>query len=187
MITELSTNKQFHGISSLGGDYQSKNLQAVFAAVIMLKDVFKLSQENIIGGIRKVIKNTGLNGRWQILSFAPLTICDTGHNQEGLEYVIDQVKRVPKSALHIILGFVNDKDLGSVLPLFPTDAFYYFTKASVPRALNEVKLKSEAAKFGLNGQSFTDVHSALDSARKNARQSDLIFIGGSTFIVAEVI
>ena len=153
----------------------------------MLKDVFKLSRENIIEGIWKVIKNTGLNGRWQILSFAPLTICDTGHNKEGLEYVIDQVKRVPKSALHIILGFVNDKDLGSVLPLFPTDAFYYFTKASVPRALNEVMLKSEAAKFGLNGQSFTDVQSALDSARKNARQSDLIFIGGSTFIVAEVI
>jgi dihydrofolate synthase/folylpolyglutamate synthase len=187
MMTELSTNQQFHGISSLGGDYQSKNLQAVFAAVIMLKDVFKFSQENIIEGIRKVIKNTGLNGRWQILSVAPLTICDTGHNKEGLEYVIDQVKRVPKSALHIILGFVNDKDLGSVLPLFPTDAFYYFTKASVPRSLNEVMLKSEAAKFGLNGQSFTDVQSALDTARKNARQSDLIFIGGSTFIVAEVI
>jgi dihydrofolate synthase/folylpolyglutamate synthase len=106
---------------------------------------------------------------------------------EGLEYVLDQVKRVQKSALHIVLGFVNDKDLGSVLPLFPKEAFYYFTKASVPRALNEVILKSEAEKYGLNGHSFPDVVTALACARKNAKQTDMIFIGGSTFVVGEVI
>jgi dihydrofolate synthase/folylpolyglutamate synthase len=187
MITELSTNHKFKGKSSLVGDYQSKNLQAVFASFSVLKDVFKVSEENVIDGIRKVIINTGLYGRWQILSFTPLTICDTGHNKEGLEYVLEQIKSVPKSALHIILGFVNDKDLGSVLPLFPTNALYYFTKASVPRALDEVNLKSEAAKFGLKGLSFPDVATALDCARKNAIESDLIFIGGSTFVVAEVI
>ena len=187
LITELSTHHQLQGETVLGGDYQSKNIQAVFSSFRILSDTFNISDENIINGIKKVIINTGLYGRWQILGFSPLTICDTGHNKEGLEYVLDQIKSVPKSALHIIIGFVNDKDLSSVLPLFPLDAHYYFTKASVPRALNEEKLKSEAAKYGLNGQSYTDVSSALDDARRLARQSDLIFIGGSTFVVAEVI
>jgi dihydrofolate synthase/folylpolyglutamate synthase len=121
------------------------------------------------------------------LSNEPLTICDTGHNKEGLEYVINQIYRIPKSGLHLIIGFVNDKDLKSVLPLFPTDAIYYFTKASIPRALNEDILRSEAAKYGLSGQSYPDVKTALFYARKNAAKSDMIFIGGSTFIVAEVI
>jgi dihydrofolate synthase / folylpolyglutamate synthase len=186
-MTELSTNRKFAGKTLLGGDYQSKNLQTVFTVFNMLKDIFYVSEKNITEGIRKVVTNTGLHGRWQILSTSPLTICDTAHNREGLEYVLKQIQRIPKSALHIILGFVNDKDLESVFPLFPTDAFYYFTKASVPRALNEVILKSEAGKFGLFGQSFTDVATALDCARKNAKQSDMIFIGGSTFVVAEVV
>jgi dihydrofolate synthase/folylpolyglutamate synthase len=153
----------------------------------MLKNNFEVSEEHIKEGIRKVVINTGLQGRWQILSTSPLTICDTGHNKEGLEIVLNQIQKIPKSVLHIILGFVNDKDLGSVLPLFPSDAYYYFTKASVPRALNEVSLKSQAAKYGLDGQSFSDVGTALDCARKNAKQSDMIFIGGSTLIVAEVV
>jgi dihydrofolate synthase/folylpolyglutamate synthase len=186
-ITYTSTGKQIGGLTMLGGDYQSKNLQAVFAAFSLLKKIFAVSDENITDGIVNVVKNTGLLGRWQLLNTFPLTICDTGHNKEGLEYVLDQIKRTPKSALHIILGFVNDKDLGSVLPLFPTDAIYYFTKASVPRALNEVNLKAEAARYGLKGQSFADVMTALASARMNAKESDLIFIGGSTFVVAEVI
>jgi len=186
-MTELSANLTYEGTISLGGDYQSKNLQAVFAAFDNLKEVFNISEKDITDGIRNVVRNTGLYGRWQILSTVPLTICDTGHNLEGLEYVVDQINRIPKSALHIVLGFVKDKDLGSVLPLFPVDALYYFTKASVPRALNEVDLKSEAEKYGLNGMSFPDVKTALSSARKNAKNSDMIFIGGSTFVVAEVV
>jgi len=187
LITEISTNSQIQGKILLGGDYQSKNIQAVYTVFKVLKDQFKVSEKNIIHGIRRVILNTGLYGRWQILNTAPLTICDTGHNKEGLEYVLDQIKRIPKSDLHIILGFVNDKDLGSVLALFPTNAFYYFTKASVPRALNEEILKEEALKYGLKGKSFSDVATALDYARKMAKQTDLIFIGGSTFVVAEVV
>jgi dihydrofolate synthase/folylpolyglutamate synthase len=187
IMTELSTKNQFEGRTLLGGDCQSKNLQAVFTTFSMLKNNFEVSEEHIKEGIRKVVINTGLQGRWQILSTSPLTICDTGHNKEGLEIVLNQIQKIPKSVLHIILGFVNDKDLGSVLPLFPSDAYYYFTKASVPRALNEVSLKSQAAKYGLDGQSFSDVGTALDCARKNAKQSDMIFIGGSTFIVAEVV
>jgi dihydrofolate synthase / folylpolyglutamate synthase len=187
LMTKLSTCRKFEGTTLLGGDYQLKNLQVVFAAFDILKGVFEVSGENITEGIRKVVINTGLYGRWQILRTDPLTICDTGHNMEGLKYVLDQIQRLPKSALHIVLGFVNDKDLKLVLSLFPTTALYYFTKAQVPRALNEEKLKTEAAAFGLFGQSFTDVKTALFHARKNAGPSDLIFIGGSTFIVAEVI
>jgi dihydrofolate synthase/folylpolyglutamate synthase len=187
MTRELSTNHQFKGKLMLGGDYQSKNLQAVFAAFNILRTAFGISHDEITDGIRNVVTNTGLYGRWQILSRDPLTVCDTGHNREGLKYVLDQLKRIPKSALHIILGFVNDKDLGSVLPLFPIDAMYYFTKANIPRALNETVLKSEAGKYGLSGQSFSDIKTALENARTNAKKSDLIFIGGSTFVVAEVI
>ncbi len=187
MTTELSTNHQFKGKLMLGGDYQSKNLQAVFAAFNILKTAFRISHDEITDGIRNVVTNTGLYGRWQILSRDPLTVCDTGHNREGLKYVLDQLKRIPKSSLHIILGFVNDKDLGLVLPLFPKDAMYYFTKANIPRALNETVLKSEAGKYGLSGQSFSDIKTALEYARTNAKKSDLIFIGGSTFVVAEVI
>lgn len=187
LMTGLSANQRFEGETALGGDYQAKNLQVVFAATDVLKSKFVLSEENVTEGIRKVVSNTGLYGRWQVLGTSPLTVCDTGHNKEGLVYVLDQIRRTPKSVLHIILGFVNDKDLGSVLPLFPPDALYYFTKASVPRALNEEILKSEAAKFGLSGKSFPDVKTAFNCARNIANQSDLIFIGGSTFVVAEVV
>jgi dihydrofolate synthase / folylpolyglutamate synthase len=186
-ITDLSNSRKIEGEILLGGDYQSKNLQAVFNAFKVLKDRFEVSDKDLTDGIRNTILNTGLYGRWQVLDIAPLTICDTGHNREGLEYVLAQLKRIPKSTLHIVLGFVNDKDLKSVLPLFPAEAKYYFTKASVPRALNELNLKMEAEKYGLNGNSFSDVASALKTARKTAKQSDVIFIGGSTFIVAEVV
>jgi dihydrofolate synthase/folylpolyglutamate synthase len=186
-ITDLVSTQKSGGITVLGGDYQSANIQAVFSVFDTLKYFFKFSKVNIIDGIRNVVRNTGLKGRWQILTTAPLTICDTGHNKEGLQYVLNQISRIPKSGLHMIIGFVKDKDLKSILPLFPTDAIYYFTKASVPRALNEESLKYEAAKFGLDGLSYPDVKTALYYARGNAVRSDMIFIGGSTFIVAEVI
>ncbi len=157
------------------------------AAILNLQAIFRVTDRNISDGIRNVIRNTGLAGRWQILNLNPLTICDTAHNREGLEFVIEQIRMIPKSALHMILGFVNDKDLNSVLPLFPSDAKYYFTKASVPRALNEEMLKAEAARFGLEGDSYPDVKAALDHAMAAAGKSDMIFIGGSTFIVADVV
>ena len=186
-ITDLHTNQKTEGETVLGGDYQSANIKAVFSVFATLKEIFSFTGKNITDGIRKVILNTGLQGRWQVLSHEPLTICDTGHNKEGLKYVVNQIDNISKTGLHMVLGFVNDKDLDSVLPLFPSAATYYFTKASVPRALNEEILMREAAKYGLTGHCFPDVKSALAQARINAEKSDLIFIGGSTFIVAEVI
>ena len=183
----LSSGYLMNGVTPLMGDYQIKNLQAVFAAFDLMRGVIDVSESNIIDGIRKVVVNTGLSGRWQILGSSPLTICDTGHNKEGLEYVLGQLDRIPKSALHMVIGFVNDKDLASVLPLFPSGAVYYFTKARVERALNEEVLKSEALKHGLTGNSFPDVKSAFEAAKTNARPTDVIFIGGSTFVVAEVV
>jgi dihydrofolate synthase/folylpolyglutamate synthase len=186
-IINLKTGKLVESETPLEGNYQIKNLQAIFASMIFLKRKFSITDRNITEGIRKTVKNTGLYGRWQILNSDPLTICDTGHNMEGLEYVMDQLGKITADTKHYVIGFVNDKDLKTVLPLFPKDAVYYFTKASVPRALDEQVLRAEAFKYGLIGLSFPDVKSALENARKNAKQSDLIFIGGSTFVVAEVV
>jgi dihydrofolate synthase/folylpolyglutamate synthase len=180
-------DKNLHGVTVLGGDYQSKNIQAVLLSVRLLEKEFNISQNNILEGIRNVIKNTGLAGRWQIMGHDPLVICDTGHNREGLEYVISQLKSTPKKNLHIVMGFVNDKDLSMVLPLFPVNAFYYFTKASVPRALDENTLMLEASKYGLKGSAYPDVRTALFTARSKADPADLIFVGGSTFVVADAL
>jgi dihydrofolate synthase/folylpolyglutamate synthase len=187
-LTEKESGKVVvGGITPLGGDYQQKNLITVAALFSKLQENLRFSYQEIADGIRKVKENTGLMGRWQILGRDPLIVCDTGHNKEGLEYVARQIKRVPKSALHMVVGFVSDKDLSGVLPLLPKNAVYYFTKASVPRALDENVLKEKAAPFNLHGQSYPDVRTAFESARKNAAGTDMIFIGGSTFIVAEVV
>lgn len=186
-IREKSSGKSYMGEVGLGGDYQANNLQAVYQSFSVLKGIVPHTDKNLSDGIRKVVANTKLAGRWQIIGREPLIVCDTGHNKEGLEYVINQVKKVPKSRLHIVLGFVSDKDLNLILPLFPANAVYYFTKASVPRALDEKILMAEAANWRLKGASYPDVESAVRSARANASENDMIFIGGSTFIVAEVV
>jgi dihydrofolate synthase/folylpolyglutamate synthase len=187
VISDLNTHHKYEGTTVLCGDYQARNLKAVYCTVLNLPDTFKISEKNICDGIRNVVENTGLEGRWQVLNTEPLTICDTAHNKEGLEIVLGQLSKIHRSTLHIIIGFVNDKDLSSLLPLFPADAKYYFTRASVPRALNENNLKNEAFRFGLTGDSYPDVKSALGHALKKAAKSDLIFIGGSTFVVAEIV
>jgi dihydrofolate synthase / folylpolyglutamate synthase len=175
------------GETALGGDYQKKNLPVVLCAVEILRSHFHISTQNFTDGIKKVILNTGLKGRWQILGNDPLIVCDTGHNKEGLEYVMNQINNTPKSGLHIVIGFVNDKDLCAVLPLLPKNAIYYFTKALVPRALDENILKYEAAKFGLKGDSYFGVMAAFEAAKRAASSKEMIFIGGSTFVVAEVL
>jgi|APHig6443717817_1056837.scaffolds.fasta_scaffold40898_2 dihydrofolate synthase/folylpolyglutamate synthase len=186
-IRENSSGKSFMGEVGTGGDYQAKNLQAVYQSFSVLKRTFPHTDKHLGDGIRKVVANTKLAGRWQIIGRKPLIVCDTGHNKEGLENVMNQLKKVPKGRLHIVLGFVSDKDLSLVLPLFPPDAVYYFTKASVPRALDEKVLMAEAATRNLKGACYPDVISAVVSARASASDNDVIFIGGSTFIVADAL
>lgn len=186
-IIDLLSNGKTSGELPLGGDYQAKNLQAVFQSFTILKRYLNVTVENILNGIRNVVTSTSLLGRWQIIGKKPLIICDTGHNREGLEFTLRQVIRIPKSGLHFVIGFVSDKDIGSVLPIFPANAAYYFTKASVPRALDEAVLMAEALKSGLRGDCYSDVKSAIRAARLNSEDDDLIYIGGSTFIVADAL
>jgi len=186
-VTDLRDGIAMRGTTPLGGIAQQKNIQTTAAAVDALSASFCLGREHFLKGVADVVMTTGLMGRWQVLSRSPLIVCDTGHNREGLEYVIRQIKGTPKHALHMVIGFVNDKDLSTVLPLLPRDAVYYFTKASVPRALDENVLKAMADGYGLTGNAWPSVPLALEAARAAAGPRDMIFIGGSTFVVADAL
>lgn len=182
-----STGHSFTGEIGLGGDYQAKNIQAVFQSIRVLRETIPCSNMNIVNGIRRTVGNTGLMGRWQIVGRKPLVVCDTGHNLEGLSYVLSQLKSTGGEKLHMVIGFVNDKDRGSVLPLFPSEANYFFTRASVPRALDESVLMAEALRWNLKGTAYPDVKSAVTSALDAASENDVVFIGGSTFVVADAL
>ena len=134
-----------------------------------------------------VVENTGLLGRWQILGEHPKIIADTAHNREGLEPVIEQLLQLPHRGLHFVLGFVREKPLERLLPLFPRMAIYYFARPEIPRGLDAKTLKNEAQKHGIQGTAFHSVAAAFEAAKKAACPEDLIFVGGSTFTVAEVL
>ncbi len=186
-VKDLTDGSLFSGYTTLTGDYQQENIRTVHQAFKLLMKDLMLTQKNLKDGIRNVIKNTGLLGRWQVIGKDPLTICDTGHNKEGLDWVIRQLLKIPSTGLHFVIGFVSDKDISTILPMFPENARYYFTRAKVQRALDEKELKKKAEEFGLKGESYDDVATALNAARANALQSDLVFAGGSTFVVAEIV
>ncbi len=170
------------------GSYQKKNLFTVLQSLTILGDLnYSISYESMYEGLKNVSKNTGLRGRWDILEHNPMLVCDTAHNKEGLTYVIEQIKQTAYENLHMVFGVVDDKNIDAILGLLPKDAHYYFTKANIPRALDQNILKSKAEKYNLMGEDFKDVASALRNAKKNAGFNDLIFIGGSTFVVAEVL
>jgi dihydrofolate synthase/folylpolyglutamate synthase len=173
--------------SDLKGKYQEKNKKTVLQSVNVLREQFLITNKNIKDGFLNVTKNTGLKGRWQILGENPKIICDTGHNAHGLELVISQLLLESFDCLHIVLGMVNDKDLNTVLPLFPKNATYYFCKPNNPRGLNSEILKASAELHNLNGNTYSTVSQALSSAKINAKSTDCIFIGGSTFVVAEIL
>ena len=174
--------------TDLKGDYQDKNSRTAYVATKELQSLgFNISSENIERGLLTVISNTGLQGRWQQLQLKPKVICDTAHNKEGLTYVMAQLKKESFKKLHIVLGFVSDKKLDTVLPLFPIDATYYFCKPNIPRGLDEKILIQEAAKFHLEGNAYSSIKVAYETALNNANEEDLIFIGGSTFVVAEAL
>lgn len=177
-----------HLQSELKGIYQRKNIPAVLETIPALRSRgLKITDKQICTGIAKVITNTGLFGRWQTLSNQPLTICDTGHNIDGITEITRQLKTCRYKQLHFIIGMVNDKDIDSVLHILPTDAIYYFCKASIPRAMNEEILANQARAIGLQGNCYPTVAEAYAAARHNASPEDMIYIGGSTFVVAEVI
>lgn len=174
--------------TDLKGDYQEKNIHTVLTSLSILKEQgWNLSEEAIRNGLVKVKLQTGLQGRWDVLGEKPKVICDTAHNAEGLKFVISQLQKENFQQLHIVLGVVNDKDLSTVLPLFSKDAFFYFSKPDVPRGLDAILLQKEAARYGLKGEVYKSIPEAFLSARDNALNEDLIFIGGSNFTVAEVL
>ena len=133
------------------------------------------------------ISNTGLLGRWQIIGYNPLTICDTGHNPAGIKLVVEQINQTAWKQLHIVIGMVNDRDQDEVLSLLPPNAKYYFTKASIPRAAEPEVLAGKAKRFGLIGNCYPTVRQALSAAIANAEENDLVFVGGSNFVVAEIL
>lgn len=187
-ITFAETVDSSNYTSDLKGIYQQKNIKTVLATLRILQNKgWKISEENIIRGLQNTINNTGLMGRWQILKEKPKVICDTGHNKEGLQLVIEQLENEEFENLHIVLGVVSDKDLGSVLSLFPKNAIYYFCKPNIPRGLDASLLFSQARGFGLEGDDYISVKSAYAAALSAAGNDDIVFIGGSTFVVAEVL
>jgi dihydrofolate synthase/folylpolyglutamate synthase len=174
--------------SDLVGDYQTHNKKTVVQTIAILngQKKFKISEANVKSGLLNVIKNTGLEGRWQQLGEFPKIICDTAHNKNGLEIVMKQLQKEKFHTLHIVLGVVNDKDLDEILPLFPTNAIYYFCKPNIPRGLETTILQEESRKHHLLGNVYPSVTDAYNNSKKNATKKDFIFIGGSTFVVAEI-
>ncbi len=175
-------------ISPLAGLYQMRNAPTVLCSLDVLNDLgLTTSVEHIRQGYLRVTQNTGFRGRWQLIGRKPLIICDTGHNLDGIREVVRQIRLVPHEELHMVFGMVEDKERGEILDSLPRFARYYFCKPAVPRGLDAQKLLAEAETLGLAGQAFPGVGEALEAARSRAAEKDLIFVGGSTFVVAEVV
>ena len=172
--------------TDLRGKYQEHNIRGVVCTLACLRD-FKVSEKHIKKGLKKVVKNTRLLGRWQELSESPKVICDTAHNKEGLQLVLEQVLELEAKKLHFVLGFVNDKNVGELLALFPKKGNYYFVKPDVPRGMDVEELELHAKVHQLKGKNYSSVSEGLEAAKKKATQKDVVFVGGSTFVVAEVV
>ena len=174
--------------TDLKGDYQMRNVRTVLQTIDVLnKAEFTISKEVVQRGLLKVSENTGLHGRWEVLGSSPKIICDTAHNREGLKLVFKQLLEEKFEKLHLVLGMVNDKDIYSLLKLFPVSAHYYFCKPNVTRGLGASQLADIFTENGFKGSIYSSVKNALNAAKKSASQGDIIYIGGSTFVVAEII
>lgn len=175
-------------IGELGGVYQLRNTNTLLSAIHQLiRQGFNISEADIRKGFANVTELTGLTGRWQKLGERPTLICDTGHNIGGMTYIVEQLKDQTYRRLHFVIGMVNDKDINGVLALLPKNATYYFTRASVKRALPEQEMKELATKAGLEGECYPSVPQALEAAKREAGEGDFIFVGGSSFIVADLL
>ena len=175
-------------VSDLKGDYQKENINTVITAIKQLqKQGWAITKDNIEHGLLKTVANTQLLGRWQNLSKNPQIICDTAHNEDGIKEIAKQLGYLKYNQLHIVFGTVDDKNLDTILSYLPKVAKYYFCNANIVRAMNAKDLKQKAAKHQLKGRAFSSVREALKYAKDNANSKDLIFVGGSTFVVAEVV
>lgn len=185
-IYESADYGTLHG--ELGGDYQVKNTATILAALrILLKKGYKISSDTVQKGITRVTSSTGLMGRWQKIADNPRTVCDAGHNIGGIKYVTEQLARQEYNTLRIVFGMVNDKDISGVLAMMPKDATYYFARACVKRALDSSELREKAMTYGLKGSHYPTVADALEAARREASNDDFIFVGGSCFVVADLL
>ena len=172
----------------LGGLVQRDNFRTIYAAIQALRHQgINISEEALRDGLRNVISRTGLRGRWEVLSQDPLIICDTAHNEDGIRYIVEQLLSLQRP-LHIIFGMVNDKDIRGVLQRLPSNAHYYFTAASVPRALAPQDLQALAQDYELQGATYPNVHEALGAALKSANHAtDVLFVGGSNFLISDLL
>lgn len=171
----------------LQGIYQEKNIKGVVATIEILRRLgYAISDEQVKHGLENVVRQTHLKGRWQMLQQNPLIICDTGHNEDGVKEIITQIHEQKFEKLHIVWGMVRDKDITNILALLPKDATYYFCQAAIPRAMEAQELAERARAYGLTGVTIADVNDAIAAAKKSASARDMIFIGGSTFVVAEI-
>jgi len=187
---KLMLETQGYGMleSELTGDYQIANANTVLTALKVLKSIgFSVREQAVRESFAHVCEDTGLMGRWMKLNDAPLTICDSGHNVAGLTAVTQQLAQQTYDHLHIVIGFMADKDLAHILPLFPQRATYYFTQAPTPRSLPAQQLQAMASPLGLQGQCYDNVMQAYQAAQQAATASDMIFIGGSMYVLAELL
>ena len=189
IFAENTTKNDYPGMrTELQGLYQIKNTRTILTALPLLEKAgYHIDEQSVRNGFAHVCELTGLMGRWQKLQDTPTLICDTGHNVGGITYIAEQLKQQNYRHLHIIIGMVNDKDVSGVLALLPKDATYYFTKASVKRALPEEELCKLAAKAGLQGSCYPNVPAAVTAAQEKSHPEDFIFVGGSSFIVADLL
>lgn len=173
--------------SALVGDYQFYNKKTVVKTIEVLKSNFEVTEENLKAGFMNVVQNTGLLGRWQQIRDKPKVICDTAHNSHGLKIVLNQIRKETFKQLFIVLGVVNDKDLEDILPLFPKNAHYFFSKPNIARGLDSKILQEKAANYGLMGEVYDSISMAYVEVLKQATADDFVYIGGSTFVVAEIV
>lgn len=187
-ISDVSRNQEVELWSPLPGAYQTHNIVTALAVAQQLPEAgFAVTLQNFSDGLADVVKTTGIRGRWEKIGDAPLTIADTGHNEDGIGQVLQQLKLMQYKELRFVLGMVADKDVDHILAMLPTSAFYYFCQANIPRAMEAAHLAQLAGSHGLKGEVFTTVAEALHQARLNAHPADLVLVGGSTFVVAEVV
>lgn len=173
--------------SDLTGDYQEQNKKTVLKTLDVVKDTFVISDDAVKKGLLNVQTNTGFMGRWQVIHEKPKAVCDTAHNSHGLKIVINQIAKQEYDVLRIVFGVVNDKDLNDILPLMPKNAKYYFAKPNVARGLDAKILQEKAGKFDLKGAVYASVSGAYKAALEESLETDFIYIGGSTFVVAEIL